>query len=99
MSQGKHKVGAAARSRRRTPDREVGAKSAVDNRNHATWGKARPHAGEPVAEKPAPCPQSYLQWAAFAAGTQDGDFGFGAYFVDASSAPPTRYTWTPSRRR
>jgi hypothetical protein len=109
MPQGKHKASVAARSRLRPPGRA--AKSAVDNRKRTAWG--RPHAGGRAGERPteqqdATRPQSYLQWAAFAAGTQDGDFGFGAYFADASSAPSakrtwtegtcTKSTWTPARR-
>jgi hypothetical protein len=72
----------------------------VDFRNAGDRASRKGFAGKQLADKQeASCAQSYLQWAAFAAGTQDGDFGFGAYFADAGSAPPTRYTWSTSRRR
>jgi hypothetical protein len=97
MSQGKHKASAAARSRPRPLGRA--AKPAIDDHNRTPWDRVRPRAGERPAEKQdAPCPQNYLQWAAFAASTPEGDLGFGAYFADPSSAPSTRSTWTPARR-
>jgi hypothetical protein len=104
MPQGKHKASVAARNQPRPPGRA--AKSAVDNRKRTAWGNSRPHAVERAGERPvekqdATCPQSYLQWAAFAAVIPDGDFGFGAYFADPGSAPSTkgaRSTWTPARR-
>jgi len=59
-------------------------------------------------QQSAACVQGYMQWAAFMAGTPDGDFGFGAYFAGdessranstQSSPEITEYTWTPARRR
>ena len=55
----------------------------------------------------AACSPSYRRWAGFVAGTQIGDFGFGAYFTDerdlADKAQPetsmTEYTWTPAGAR
>jgi len=65
-------------------------------------------ASEHTADQSAACVQGYMQWAAFMAGTPDGDFGFGAYFAgdessranNAQSSPEIiEYTWTPARRR
>ena len=44
-------------------------------------------------------PQSYLQWAGFMAGAPNGDFGFGAYFVDQETGGTIRYTWTPAPKQ
>jgi hypothetical protein len=55
----------------------------------------------------ASCSPSYMEWAAFMAGTRDGDFGFGAYFTDErdladkskSKSSVIEYTWTPAGAR
>ncbi len=95
MSQGGNKQAAkvAARGRQRTRGRAVRAGPVRSFRPFA-----RPQADD------ATCLPSYLEWAAFMAGTRDGDIGFGVYFTDerdfADKAQPessmTEYTWTPA---
>jgi hypothetical protein len=109
QSSSKHTASVAARGRRRTPGREVQAIPVLDIRNQTSRDDVRPLAQGQVDDtgNSATCLQSYLQWAGFAGDTQNGEFGFGAYFLDdkpseANSAPSsarmTEYTWTPSGR-
>jgi hypothetical protein len=109
MSQSRSKSAAniAARGQKRSRGREVAAAPAADLRSRTAGGKFRPFAQGHAAEQSATCLQSYLQWAGFMSGAQDGNFGFGAYFADdkpsdANDAPSSawmiEYTWTPSRR-
>jgi len=61
----------------------------------------------PLAKRQAANTGSYatclpidLRRAGIVAGTQDGDFGFGANFLDDTpSDAMSAYTWTPSGRR
>jgi hypothetical protein len=90
---------AAASGRRDAPGgrREVPAKPIAPNRT----ARAHIHPAGPegsAGTQSATGAHSYLQWAAFMAGAQSGDFGFGAYFVDEASAGMVNYTWTPSGR-
>jgi hypothetical protein len=104
----KHPADGAPRGRPRTLGREVQAKPVVDIRGQSPWGKIRPFAQRQADDtQSAACLQGYLQWAGFVAGTKDGDFGFGTYFVDdrpsaangaQSSAGMMAYTWTPAGR-
>jgi hypothetical protein len=97
-----------------TARREDEAAPAAVIREEASRGNLRPLAEVRGRTRPAgladkqvaTCLQSYAQWAAFTAGAQGGDFGFGAYFVDdeasgangeQSSSRVTAYTWTPAQ--
>jgi hypothetical protein len=100
----------AARARPHTPNAQVPAKPSVDIRSRARRGSLRPLTQPgptevPASAKSATAPQSYLQWAGFMDGTPNGDFGFGAYFLDqdngaadGAGAGTIRYTWTPALR-
>jgi hypothetical protein len=100
MSQGgnKHAAKVAARGQQRTRGRAVRAGPVRSFRPFA-----RPQADD--AGNAATCSPSYLEWAAFMAGTRDGEFG--AYFPDerdfADKAQPdssmTECTWTPAGAR
>jgi hypothetical protein len=86
----------------------VRAKAAVDIRPQTSRDDPRPlpEGNEKNLESPEYLP-NYAQWAGFMDGAQEGEFGFGAYFVDEPSGPngaqpsasATSYTWTPSGRR
>ena|SRR5258708_696781 len=100
MSQRRSKLVAkvTAPGRRGTPDRrEVPTKSMARNRAARTHIHPAGPEGSADTQSAAGTP-SYLQWAAFMACAQSGDFGFGAYFVDEAVARMTTYTWTPSGR-
>jgi hypothetical protein len=102
-------VKVATRGRRRTRGRVVLAKPAVirgqiPGRNVPGLTPSPAGSAGSAAPQAAASLQTYLRWAGFAAGPQDADFGFGAYFTDergfADSAPSgssmTAYTWTPA---
>jgi hypothetical protein len=97
-----------------TARREDQAEPVAVIREEAARGNSRPLAEVRGRTRPAgladkqaaTCLQSYAQWAAFTAGAQGGEFGFGAYFVDdeasgangvQSSSRVTAYTWTPAQ--
>jgi hypothetical protein len=93
-------VASAARDRPRAAGPQVPAKSPVDVRSRAPRSRVAPLAQPGPAEasaggQSAAAPQSYLQWAEFMAGSPNGDFGSGAYFVDQETGGTIRYTWTP----
>jgi hypothetical protein len=109
QSSSRHPANGAARGQPHTLGRAAAAKPAVDVRSRTSPDSSRhlaqPRAGHAGSEGPtdpssAPCRPGYLQWAGFVAGTQDGMFGFGAYFVDdESGARITGSTRPPSGRR
>jgi hypothetical protein len=109
QSSSKHPANGAARGQSHTLGRAAQAKPAINVRSRTSPESSR-HLAQlqldpgdpegPADQSSAPCPPGYLQWAGFVAGTQDGIFGFGAYFVDdESGARITGSTWTPSGRR
>jgi hypothetical protein len=110
MSQGsRHPANGAARGQPHTLGRAAQAKPAVDVRGRTSRDSSRHLAqlqadhGDPgglTDQSSALCRPGYLQWAWFVAGTQDGIFGFGSYFVDdESGARITGSTRAPSGRR
>jgi len=100
MAWSRHSAKVVARGRQRTLGRAVRAQP-VRNFRPFAQGQAD-HTGNAATGLP-----SYMEWAAFMAGAQVGDFGFGAYFTDerdlANKAQPetsmTEYTWTPAGAR
>jgi hypothetical protein len=109
QSGSKHPASGAARGQPHTLGRAAQAKPAIDVRGRTSPDSTRHLAqlqadrGDPMGpanQSSAPCGPDYLEWAGFVAGTQDGIFGFGAYFVDdEAGAPVTGSTWTRSGRR
>jgi hypothetical protein len=109
QSSSKHPANGAARGRSHTLGRAAQAKPAIDVRSRSSRDGSRQliqppadHASSEGAADQSSAPRlpGYLKWAGFVAGTQDGIFGFGAYFVDdESGARITGSTWTPSARR
>jgi hypothetical protein len=111
-SSSKRSAKVATRGRRRMRGRVVAAKPA-DIRGQIPGRNVRAFAPSPTGSTDSAAPQAaaglqtYRRWAGFAAGPQDGDFGFGAYFTDErgladnepSGSSMTAYTWTPAGAR
>src|ERR1019366_3665981 len=99
-SSSKRSAKVATHGRRRTRGREVAAKPA-DIRGQIPGRNVRALAPSSAAPQDATGLQTYLRWAGFVAGPEDGDFGFGAYFTNerdfANNAPSdssmSGYTW------
>src|SRR5450631_3335446 len=97
QSSSKHPANGSARRQSHTLGRAAQGEPAIDVRSRTSPDSSRylalPHADHASSEGPAdqssaPCGPGYLKWAGFVAGTQDGIFGFGAYFVDDESGAP-----------
>jgi len=94
-SSSKHSAKVAAGGRQRSLGRNVQAKSAVDVRSFRPPAKRQADNTRNATGLP-----SELRRAGIMVGTQDGDFGFGANFLDDTPGDAlSAYTWTPAGRR
>ena len=94
-SSSKHTAKVAAGGRQRSLARNVQAKPAVAVRSFRPPAKRQADNTRNATGLP-----SDLRRAGIIVGTQDGDFGFGANFLDGTpSDARSAYTWTPSGHR